>query len=83
MRGRLEMMSLPNIIQALEVERRTGLLYLTTGERSGEILFADGQIAAAMEGPRLGEAAVYCLLAWTEGEFTLESTGGIFPRRPA
>jgi uncharacterized protein (TIGR02266 family) len=79
MRGRLEMMSLPNIIQALEVERRTGLLYVTTAGRSGEILFADGQIAAAMEGPRQGEAAVYCLLAWTEGEFALESTGGNLP----
>ena len=79
MRGRLEMMSLPNIIQALEVERRTGLLYLTTTGRSGEIVFSEGQISAAMEGPRLGEAAVYCLLAWTEGEFALESTGGNLP----
>ncbi|MGE5849217.1 MAG: DUF4388 domain-containing protein, partial [Candidatus Methylomirabilota bacterium] len=79
MRGRLEMMSLPNIIQALEVERRTGLLYLTAAGRSGEIAFSEGQIIAAMEGPRLGESAVYCLLAWTEGEFALESTGGNLP----
>ena len=79
MRGRLEMMSLPNILQALESERRTGLLYLTSAGRSGEILFADGQITAAMEGPRLGDAAAYRLLSWTEGEFALESTEGNLP----
>ena len=79
MRGRLEMMSLPNIIQVLEVERRTGLLYLTSAGRSGEILFADGQVTAAMESPRLGDAAVYRLLSWTEGEFALESSEGNLP----
>lgn len=79
MRGRLEMISLPNIIQALEMERRTGTLRLSSGARRGEILFAEGRIASAVEGPRQGEAAVYRLLAWEEGEFTLEPASGTAP----
>ena len=79
MRGRLEMISLPNIIQALESERRTGTLRLTSGKQRGEILFAEGRIASAVEGSRGGEAAVYRLITWTEGEFTLEPASGMAP----
>ncbi len=79
MRGRLEMISLPNIIQALQMERRTGTLRLSSGARRGEILFAEGRIASAVEGPRQGEAAVYGLLTWEEGEFTLEPASGTAP----
>lgn len=79
MRGRLEMISLPNIIQALEAERRTGTLRVTSGGRRGEILFAEGRIASALEGPRHGEAAVYRMLTWEEGEFALEPAAGAAP----
>jgi uncharacterized protein (TIGR02266 family) len=79
MRGRLEMISLSNIIQVLEVERRTGTLRLTSGGRQGEILFTEGRIAYASQGPRQGEAAVYRLLTWTEGEFVLEPAAGTAP----
>jgi len=74
MRGRLEMMSLANILQVLEAERRTGTLRLTSGSRRGELVFADGRVAFAMEGARLGDAAVYCLLSWDKGEFSLDPT---------
>jgi len=79
MRGRLEMISLPNIIQALEAEHRTGALRLTSKGRHGEILFAEGRIASATEGARRGEAAVYSLLTWGEGEFALEPASGAAP----
>jgi DNA-binding response OmpR family regulator len=79
MRGLLEMISLPNIIQVLEAERRTGMLRLTSRGRRGEILFVEGRIASALEGPRQGEAAVYCMLAWGEGEFALEPASGAAP----
>jgi uncharacterized protein (TIGR02266 family) len=79
MRGKLEMISLPNIIQALESERRTGTLRLSSGKQRGEILFTEGRIASAVEGPRGGEAAVYRLITWAEGEFTLEPASGTAP----
>jgi CheY-like chemotaxis protein len=79
MRGRLEVMGLPNIIQVLEVERRTGTLRLVSEGHRGEILFMEGRLAYAMQGPRHGEAAVYRLLGWDKGEFELELTSGIGP----
>jgi len=79
MRGRLEVMGLPNIMQVLEAERRTGTLRLATAGRRGEILFLEGRIAYAMEGPRQGEAAVYQMLAWDKGDFELELTSGTGP----
>jgi uncharacterized protein (TIGR02266 family) len=79
MRGRLEMMSLPNLIQVLEAERRTGALRLSSEGRRGEIWLTAGQIAFAVEGPRRGEAAIYNLLTWQQGEFELELTPGTVP----
>ncbi len=79
MRGRLETMSLPNIVQVLEAERRTGRLRLSSGGRRAEVLFSEGRIAYAMEGPRQGEAAMYRLLTWREGEFSLEPSAGLGP----
>ena len=79
MRGRLEVMGLPNIFQVLEAERRTGTLRLTHDGRRGEILFLDGRVAYAVEGERQGEAAVYRMLAWDTGDFELEQTSGSGP----
>jgi uncharacterized protein (TIGR02266 family) len=79
MRGRLEVMGLPNIFQALEAERRTGTLRLTHDGRRGEILFLEGRVAYAVEGERQGEAAVYRMVAWDTGDFELEQTSGSGP----
>ena len=79
MRGRLGVMGLPNIIQVLEAERRTGTLHLTHDGRRGEILFLEGRVAYAVEGDRQGEAAVYRMLAWDTGDFELEQTSGTGP----
>ena len=79
MRGRLEVMGLANIIQVLEAERRTGTLRLISEGLRGEILFIEGRMAYAMQGPRQGESAVYRLLAWDKGDFELELTSGSGP----
>jgi type IV pilus assembly protein PilZ len=72
-------MGLPNIIQILDAERRTGTLRLTHDGRRGEILFLEGRVAYAVEGIRQGEAAVYRMLAWDKGDFELEQTSGTGP----
>ncbi len=79
MRGRLEVMGLANIFQVLEAEQRTGTLRVISDGRRGEILFLEGRVAYAMEGPRQGEAAVYRMLGWNTGEFELELTSGSGP----
>ena len=79
MRGRLEIMGLPNIVQVLEAERRTGILRLTSDGRRGEIGFLEGRVAYAAEGPRQGEPAIYRMLGWTKGDFELELASGKGP----
>jgi uncharacterized protein (TIGR02266 family) len=79
MRGRLEIMRLPSIFQVLEADRRTGTLHLASQGRHGEIMFLEGRVAYAVEGVREGEAAVFSLLAWENGEFELELTSGEGP----
>jgi uncharacterized protein (TIGR02266 family) len=79
MRGRLEVMGLPNIFQVLEAERRTGTLRITSDGRRGEILFLEGRVAYAIEASRQGEAAIYRMLGWEKGDFELELTSGTGP----
>lgn len=69
--GQLQNMSLPSLVLALEGDRRTTRLLLTRGEERGEIIFVDGQITRAIQGPRQGEAAVYELLTWQDGAFQM------------
>jgi uncharacterized protein (TIGR02266 family) len=69
MRGRLDAMSLPNIVQMIEMERRSGTLNLSAEGRQGQILFREGQILGAVQGPRRGDPAVYALCTWPRGEF--------------
>lgn len=71
--GRLEAMSLANLIQVLEVEQRTGVLTLTRGQEAGHIHFREGQMTHAVQGARRGEAAVFRLLRWAEGEFAFDA----------
>jgi uncharacterized protein (TIGR02266 family) len=79
MRGRLEIMRLASIVQVLETDRRTGTLHLRAHGRRGDMMFVDGQVAYAVEGGREGEAAVFNLLGWEQGEFELEITSGAGP----
>jgi uncharacterized protein (TIGR02266 family) len=72
-------MGLPNIVQVLEAERRTGTLRLTSEAGRGEILFLEGRVAYAIEGARQGETAIYRMLGWNKGDFELELTSGTGP----
>jgi uncharacterized protein (TIGR02266 family) len=69
--GQLQAMNLPSLMQSLEGDRRTTRLLLTRGDERGEIIFVDGQITRATQGPRQGEAAVYQLLTWQDGAFQM------------
>jgi uncharacterized protein (TIGR02266 family) len=69
--GQLQAVSLASLVGALEAERRTTRLLLSRGDERGEIVFVDGHITRATQGPRQGEAAVYDLLSWQEGSFQM------------
>ncbi len=75
-RGRLRDMSLPSLIQFIEMERASGILSLIRGGERGHIYFDGGRIVNAVMGKAQAEDAVYRLLAWDDGDFDLERLHG-------
>jgi len=71
-RGRLRDMSLPNLMQFIELERASGVLSLTHAAEQGHIYFDRGRVVNAAMGAAHGEEAVYRLLDWDDGDFDFE-----------
>ncbi|GAB4195778.1 MAG: hypothetical protein OHK0013_02340 [Sandaracinaceae bacterium] len=70
--GSLEDMGLVDLLQTIDVSRKSGVLELRSSQGHGTIEFRDGQILDAELGRLHGERAVYRLLLWNEGDFDIE-----------
>lgn len=70
--GSLAEMGLVDLLQTIDISRKSGVLRLTQGEQTGEVLFSDGSLVHAEFGKLRGEAAIYRFLVWNDGEFNLE-----------
>lgn len=70
--GRLEEFSPVDLIESFGVERKTGVLTLNNeNNRTGEIYFRDGAVVNATLGNLKTEKAVYQMLPWKRGHFTM------------
>ena len=68
--GRLTDMGVIDLIQTIEVSRKSGLIHFRVDdERRADLYFRDGKVIDADAGALQGEEAVYRLLTWTDGEF--------------
>jgi len=68
--GRLSDMAVVDLIQTIEISRKSGLIQFTgEGGKQAAIYFRDGKVIDAEAGPLSGEDAVYRLLTWNDGEF--------------
>ncbi len=68
--GSLSQLSIPDLMQILGMNRRSGRLSLERGNERGEIIVAEGRPVNARMGRAEGEKALFRLLVWTEGTFT-------------
>lgn len=75
LRGTLQQMNVIDLLQSLELSRKTCLLTLTRNGDNCELYFTEGQINHATYGPLLGDDAVYKVLTWQEGNFQIDFTG--------
>ncbi len=73
LQGSLKEMSLANLIQVNCQEMRSARITLTNRGQQGEVYFSDGQVVYAANGSRTGPEALYQLLTWDTGTFTLET----------
>ena len=70
--GRLEEYSPVDLIESFGVERKTGVLTLQNeNNRNGEIYFRDGAVINASLGNLKAEKAVYQILPWKRGHFSM------------
>ena len=67
--GKVSENSLPEILQFLEVGRRTGLLSLETEHPAGVINFQEGEIVSAQTHRHEGVEAVFEILSLSRGKF--------------
>ena len=70
--GSLEDMSLVDLIQTMELGRKTGIIYLYKGGMIGKIYFSEGKVINAILGDVVGEEAIYRMFLWSEGTFKIE-----------
>ncbi|MDP9337810.1 MAG: response regulator [Acidobacteriota bacterium] len=70
--GRLEEMSMIDLMQSLEMGQKSCRLVVQKGPERGELYFANGQCRDAKSGDVEGDDAVYRVVLWTEGEFEID-----------
>ncbi len=79
-RGNLNTISMPSLVQAICLEEHKAALFLERGEMEGVIYFDLGEIAHATLGSIVGDDAVIELVGWEEGSFHV-SEYDLLPRR--
>ena len=79
--GSLEDMGMVDLLQTIELGRKSGVLTLERGPHQARLYFSDGQVVDAETGKLRGEDAVYRLLTWEEGNFEIDFKGIDRPNR--
>jgi hypothetical protein len=72
-RGDLLQVSIPDLLQLLSMNKRSGTLSVTTASGLGEVRLAEGEIVDAVYRRLEGEKALFRLLGETEGSFSFAS----------
>jgi len=74
-RGNLAQMNVIDLMQSLEMGRKSCRLTLTKESDKCEVFFAEGQVKHATYGDLVGDEAVFKVLRWTGGSFELDFEG--------
>src|SRR6266496_829115 len=74
-RGSLAQMNVIDLVQSLEMGRKSCLLTLTNEGDKCEMYFSEGQVQHAAYGTLTGDHAVFKVLRWTGGNFQINFEG--------
>jgi CheY-like chemotaxis protein len=75
LRGSLSQMNVIDLVQSLEMGRKSCLLTLTSEGEKCEMYFTEGQVNHAAYGTLVGDEAVFKVLRWTGGNFQVNFEG--------
>jgi len=70
--GSLADMGVVDLVQTLEMGKKSGALHLTSPAGTAVVFFRDGRVLDCEMGKLSGESAFYRLLNWQDGEFAIE-----------
>ncbi len=73
--GLLGDMGLVDLMQTVEIGRKSGRLFIETRSQKGQVSFKEGKVTDARSGRLAGERAFYRMLVWNEGSFSMEFGG--------
>src|SRR4030081_1471256 len=74
-RGNLSQSNVIDLMQSLEMGRKSCQLTIRNEGEKCEVFFAEGQVKHATYGALIGDAAVFKVLRWTGGNFQLDFEG--------
>lgn len=69
MAGSFDHVGLPELLQILEANKKTGFLLVAIGKKRGHIIFSRGQILNGLYDKLEGTEAIYALIKEKEGKF--------------
>jgi CheY-like chemotaxis protein len=75
LRGSLLQMNVIDLVQSLEMGRKSCSLTLTNKDDKCELYFKEGQVSHATYGSLIGDPAVFKVLRWTDGNFEVNFEG--------
>jgi CheY-like chemotaxis protein len=75
LRGSLSQMNVIDLVQSLEMGRKSCLLTMTNASDKCEIYFNQGQARHAVYGSITGDEAVFKVLRWADGNFQINFDG--------
>jgi CheY-like chemotaxis protein len=75
LRGSLTQMNVIDLVQSLEMGRKSCALTLSHGKEKCQMYFSEGQVTHAAYGSLTGDAAVFKVLRWTAGSFQIDFEG--------
>ncbi|HWV38265.1 MAG TPA: DUF4388 domain-containing protein [Vulgatibacter sp.] len=81
LRGQLSHLPVPDLLQVLAMNRRTGRLVIRSGGGQGEIFVVEGKVHDARAPGVFGEKAFFRILAQKEGTFELQTESLAVPDR--
>jgi CheY-like chemotaxis protein len=70
--GNLNDMGVVDIIQTIDISRKSGVIHMSREDDKGEIYFREGKVIDAQTANRTGADAVYRMLVWSGGSFEIE-----------
>lgn len=72
LKGNLNQLALPDILNLLVKGNNSGCLFITNNIEDGELYIQDGKITHVVCGIEFGEPALHALLTWAQGTFSFD-----------